>query len=163
MPRTKQGAPPTYRKHRPSGQAVVTLSGRDFYLGPHGSGGCQIYNIHIHMVSTKRRQTSDTGGCPSLFGMCAARPSSSIFQCHKQGLRTGAISSTPTTALARYCGVAACRSGHRCWCSPPTQPSPSSVARCVAAVAANAACASNAATTYAVRRAACARSVGRRS
>ncbi len=28
---------PKYRKHRASGQAVVTLSGRDFYLGPHGS------------------------------------------------------------------------------------------------------------------------------
>ncbi|WP_406699153.1 site-specific integrase [Singulisphaera sp. Ch08] len=28
---------PSYRLHRPSGQAVVTLSGRDFYLGPHGT------------------------------------------------------------------------------------------------------------------------------
>ncbi len=28
---------PTYRLHRPSGQAVVTLDGRDFYLGPHGT------------------------------------------------------------------------------------------------------------------------------
>lgn len=28
---------PKYRLHRPSGQAVVTLDGRDFYLGPHGS------------------------------------------------------------------------------------------------------------------------------
>ena len=28
---------PKYRKHRASGQAVVTLNGRDFYLGPHGS------------------------------------------------------------------------------------------------------------------------------
>ncbi|MCZ6573134.1 MAG: site-specific integrase [Planctomycetota bacterium] len=26
---------PTYRLHRPSGRAVVTLSGRDFYLGPY--------------------------------------------------------------------------------------------------------------------------------
>jgi hypothetical protein len=25
---------PTYRKHRASGQAVVTLDSRDFYLGP---------------------------------------------------------------------------------------------------------------------------------
>lgn len=25
---------PGYRRHKPSGQAVVTLSGRDFYLGP---------------------------------------------------------------------------------------------------------------------------------
>lgn len=28
---------PKYRKHRASGQAVVTLNGRDFYLGPHGT------------------------------------------------------------------------------------------------------------------------------
>ncbi len=29
--------PPKYRKHKKSGQAVVTLSGRDFYLGTYGS------------------------------------------------------------------------------------------------------------------------------
>ena len=28
---------PKYRKHRASGQAIVTLSGKDFYLGPHGT------------------------------------------------------------------------------------------------------------------------------
>ena len=28
---------PKYRLHRPSGQAVVTLSGRDFYLGAYDS------------------------------------------------------------------------------------------------------------------------------
>ena len=28
---------PSYRLHRPSGQAVVTLGGHDFYLGPYGS------------------------------------------------------------------------------------------------------------------------------
>ena len=27
----------SYRRHRPSGQAVVTLNGRDFYLGKHKS------------------------------------------------------------------------------------------------------------------------------
>ena len=26
-----------YRIHRPSGQAIVTLGGKDFYLGPHGT------------------------------------------------------------------------------------------------------------------------------
>jgi len=35
MPRRRKL--PKYRRHRPSGQAVVTLSGRDFYLGPHDS------------------------------------------------------------------------------------------------------------------------------
>jgi hypothetical protein len=28
---------PKYRKHKASGQAIVTLNGVDFYLGPHGS------------------------------------------------------------------------------------------------------------------------------
>ena len=29
--------PPKYRKHKRSGQAIVTLDGKDFYLGPHGT------------------------------------------------------------------------------------------------------------------------------
>lgn len=36
MPKLTQSLP-KYRKHRSSGQAIVTLSGRDYYLGPHGS------------------------------------------------------------------------------------------------------------------------------
>lgn len=36
MPK-KQGHVPTYRKHRATGQAVVTLDARDFYLGRYGS------------------------------------------------------------------------------------------------------------------------------
>lgn len=36
MPRLIHKAP-KYSKHKASGQAVVTLDGRDFYLGPHGS------------------------------------------------------------------------------------------------------------------------------
>ena len=30
-------AVPKYRKHRASGQAIVTIHGRDHYLGPHGT------------------------------------------------------------------------------------------------------------------------------
>lgn len=36
MPRLKHQVP-KYRKHRVSGQAVVTIAGRDHYLGPHGT------------------------------------------------------------------------------------------------------------------------------
>jgi hypothetical protein len=36
MPRLTN-ATPSYREHRPSGQAVVTLDGRDHYCGPHGT------------------------------------------------------------------------------------------------------------------------------
>ena len=28
---------PKYRKHKATGQAIVTIQGRDFYLGPHGT------------------------------------------------------------------------------------------------------------------------------
>ena len=28
---------PSYRHHKPSGQAVVTLAGQDVYLGPYGT------------------------------------------------------------------------------------------------------------------------------
>ena len=34
--------PPKYRKHKVSGQAVVTLNGRDFYLGPYGSKASRV-------------------------------------------------------------------------------------------------------------------------
>jgi integrase len=37
MPRLLGNKLPAYRKHKSSGQAVVTLNGRDHYLGPHGS------------------------------------------------------------------------------------------------------------------------------
>ena len=36
MPRLSNSVP-KYRKHRASGQAVVTLGGRDVYLGTHGT------------------------------------------------------------------------------------------------------------------------------
>lgn len=37
MPRIAGASIPKYRKHRPTGQAVVTIGGVDFYLGPHGT------------------------------------------------------------------------------------------------------------------------------
>ena len=37
MPKLTDNRFPSYRHHRRSGQAVVTLSGKDFYLGPYGS------------------------------------------------------------------------------------------------------------------------------
>ena len=34
---SRSGAVPKYRKHKPSGQAVVTVSGRHIYLGKYGT------------------------------------------------------------------------------------------------------------------------------
>ena len=41
MPRISV-SPPKYRKHKASGQAVVTIQGRDHYLGPHGTKASKI-------------------------------------------------------------------------------------------------------------------------
>ena len=37
MPARKGCKTPSLRHHKPTSQAVVTLDGRDFYLGKHGS------------------------------------------------------------------------------------------------------------------------------
>ena len=37
MPILKSDRLPKYRKHKASGQAIVTLAGKDHYLGPHGT------------------------------------------------------------------------------------------------------------------------------
>jgi integrase len=37
MPKLYENAVPSYRLHKQSGQGIVTLSGKDFLLGPHGS------------------------------------------------------------------------------------------------------------------------------
>ena len=34
--------PPKYRKHKASGQAIVTIGGKMFYLGPHNSKASRI-------------------------------------------------------------------------------------------------------------------------
>lgn len=42
MPRLVD-ALPKYRKYKASGQAVVTLNGRDHYLGPHGTSASKAF------------------------------------------------------------------------------------------------------------------------
>lgn len=41
MARTKFGSLPSYRLPKPSGRAVVTIAGKDYYLGVHGSAECR--------------------------------------------------------------------------------------------------------------------------
>ena len=41
MPRLVQ-AVPKYRKHCASGQSIVTINGRDHYLGPHNSKASKV-------------------------------------------------------------------------------------------------------------------------
>jgi integrase len=57
MPRLTQSIP-KYRKHRASGQAVVTLSGVDHYLGPHGTKASKLeYDRVITEWLANGRQT----------------------------------------------------------------------------------------------------------
>jgi len=57
---------PSYRLHKPTGQAVVTLDGRDFYLGKHGSAPSRAeYDRLLGEWLTRGRQPSvipDPGG-----------------------------------------------------------------------------------------------------
>lgn len=72
MPRlTKQV--PSYRLHKPSGRAVVTLNGKDHYLGPYNSSGSkERYNQLVsewlanHRSATPATSPSATAGHPDL-------------------------------------------------------------------------------------------------
>jgi integrase len=52
---------PKYRKHRASGQAIVTLDGRDFYLGPHGTAASRAeYDRRVsEWIAAGRRLPAD--------------------------------------------------------------------------------------------------------
>jgi integrase len=66
MPRLLK-AVPSYRKHRATGQAVVTLNGRDFYLGPHGTKVSKAeYDRIIGEWLQQGRQIHPVGGTGSL-------------------------------------------------------------------------------------------------
>lgn len=58
------GTVPRYRKHKLSGQAVVTLSGEDFYLGPHGTKASHAaYDCRIaEWLARGRRPLNSTEG-----------------------------------------------------------------------------------------------------
>ena len=58
---------PSYRLHKPSGRAVVTVNGRDFYLGPYGSAESrQAYgNLIAKQASGISLDPSKPGGDPS--------------------------------------------------------------------------------------------------
>jgi hypothetical protein len=55
---------PAYRLHRASGQAVVTLDGRDFYLGPHGTRTSRVEydRLIAEWLAHGRRLPASSGG-----------------------------------------------------------------------------------------------------
>jgi integrase len=61
MSRTKFGSLPSYRLHKPSGRAVVTIAGKDHYLGPHGSAESRAEYDRLmaeHLANAKATVTS---------------------------------------------------------------------------------------------------------
>jgi integrase len=58
---------PSYRLHKPTGQAVVTLNGRDFYLGQFGSPGsrAEYDRTIVEWISNGRRLPAPTSGAGS--------------------------------------------------------------------------------------------------
>lgn len=63
MPRT-----PSYRLHKPTNQAVVTLDGRDFYLGVYGSPKSrgEYDRLVVEWLTNGRRLPGDASGGPTV-------------------------------------------------------------------------------------------------
>ncbi len=69
-------AVPRYAKHRASGQAVVSIEGRDFYLGPHGTRASRVEYDRIvnEWLANGRRlpQQADEAASITVVEICAA-------------------------------------------------------------------------------------------
>ena len=64
---------PKYRKHRASGQAIVTLSGVDHYLGPHGTKTSkrQYDRVMAEWLENDRRLLPAQGDSITVVELCA--------------------------------------------------------------------------------------------
>ncbi len=73
MPRLTNSLP-KYRKHKASGQAIVTLDGRDFYLGPHGTkASLREYDRLVgEWQANGRRLPVEPGAVITVTELCAA-------------------------------------------------------------------------------------------
>lgn len=88
---------PSYRRHKASGQAVVTLNGKDHYLGPHGStvSRNEYDRLIAEWLANGRRLTNREIACISIDELLAA------FYQHAQGYYVG-LDGKPTTELDSY-------------------------------------------------------------
>jgi hypothetical protein len=64
MPKTSTLRVPSYRRHKPTGQAVVTINGRDLYLGKWGSAAsrAEYDRLIAEFLANGRRLQSDADG-----------------------------------------------------------------------------------------------------
>lgn len=64
---------PKYRKHRASGQAIVTLIGRDHYLGPHGTKASKEFydRLIAEWLQHHRQPAVDSADAITVVELCA--------------------------------------------------------------------------------------------
>lgn len=70
MGRLKKGAPPSYRRHKASGQAVVTIADRDIYLGPYDSPSSRAK--YARLIAEHAVTGSVAGAKPHVHETCVA-------------------------------------------------------------------------------------------
>ena len=73
MPKFSLASTPKYRWHKATGQAIVTIAGRDRYLGPYGSKASRIeYDRLVSAWIAEGRPTTITATCDlTIVELCA--------------------------------------------------------------------------------------------
>ena len=83
---------PSYRKHRASGQAVVTIDGRDHYLGPHGTKASHLeYDRLISLWLANGRRMPTPEADITIMEMLAAWRRHALQHYRKNGRVTGEV------------------------------------------------------------------------
>lgn len=93
MPKINADKLPKYRLHGPSGQAVVTLSGKDHYLGRHGTKASRMeYDRVIQQWLSNGRSLPPVGEDTTIVEMLAAFRRFALQHYRKDGRVTGEVS-----------------------------------------------------------------------
>ena len=134
MPRLVH-AVPKYQKHRASGQAVVTINGRDYYLGPHGTKASKVEydRLITEWLSSGR---SSSFGAPEA-GHHRRRAAGRLPEARRQLLRQEASAASTPRSSAPSGRLRSCTAARppRSSASPSSRPSGSTSRRPAAAAA----------------------------
>ena len=96
MPKLSENTLPSYRLHKQSGQAIVTLNGRDFLLGPHGTAASRSeYRQRIAAWMANGRRVPRTKTDLTVTELIAA------FKTHAEMYYRGP-DGTPTSEVANF-------------------------------------------------------------
>ena len=109
MPRLVNRAP-KYRKHKASGQAIVTIGGRDHYLGPHGTKASKAeYDRIVGEWQANGRQLPKSATETTVVELCAAFLAHAKTHYVKNGQPTAELAGMKVCLrhLREHCGQAA--------------------------------------------------------